>query len=126
MPAINWPIKLEEKADFDLNVAWQDDDCNPVNITGYGAKLQVRNKPGAATALLTASVSNGLVSLAVKSGVTSEFQINIPAASVTAIKDDITDDAGYTFIVWPTAADPDTDPKRLLHGSVEYSESYTQ
>lgn len=124
MSAPRWPIVLEEGADFDLQIEWQDKNCTPINIASYGGQLEISNRLGASTTLITASTSNGLITKAAVSGVTSEWVINIPAASVDAVKTLIGDDAGYTFVVWPTAASPDVNPKRLLHGPVTYSESY--
>jgi len=119
MPAALWTITLEEGSDFDLQLLYEDN-CDPVDVTGYGAIFQIRNDPDAA-ALVTASVANSQITIA---GTTGQFDINIPAASVSAIRDLIDDDAKYTFIIWPTASTASVDPKRLLEGRVKYTRSY--
>lgn len=123
MAAFDWPIELEEGSDFDLIVEWENQYCELVDLTGYGAKLQVRNDPDDPSALVTASVSNSRI--AIPANTPTQMEINIPAASVDAIKDLITEEAGYSLILWPGASTPDVDPKRLLDGPVEYSRTYT-
>lgn len=123
MSAVRWPIELEEGSNFSLQVAWEDDDCKLVNVAGYGARFQVRNLPGS-TPLVTATTANGRIATAVYGGVTSQFNITIPAASISALTSLISDDAEYTFVVWPTAASPSADPVRLMDGPVTYSRSF--
>lgn len=112
-------IELQEYSDFDLNVEYEDN-CTPVVVTGYGAIFQVRNSPDE-DPLLTASVSNGRISVA---GTTGLFTINIPAASINAIKHTIEDCAQFAFVIWPGASTPNEDPKRILEGAVDYSRAY--
>lgn len=122
MPAPDWPITLEEGSDFDLEVSWESADCSPKPVTGYGAAFEIRNDPDDTNALLTASVANGRISIA---GPDGRFSINVPAVSVDAIRDLInTDVCRYTMVVWPSAASPAVNPKRLLEGAVDYTRSY--
>lgn len=122
MSAPEWPITLEEGSDFDLEVSWESSDCSPKPVTGYGATFEIRNDPDDTNPLLTASVDNGRIVLA---GVDGRFSINVPATSVDAVRDLIdTSTARYTMIVWPSAASPEVNPKRLLQGDVAYTRSY--
>ena len=122
VPAPEWPITLEEGSDFDLEVTWESADCSPKPVTGYGATFEVRNNPDDASPLITASVANSQITIA---GADGRFSINVPAASVDAILDLIdTDYCRYTMIIWPSAASPAVDPKRLIQGPVAYSRSY--
>lgn len=120
MPAALWKITLEEDSDFDLEVTYQASDCTAKVITGYGASFQIQNTTGSTT-LVTASVSNGRITL---SGANGIFSINIPAVSVTALTSLITGTARYNMVIWPTAASSAVDPKRLIEGPVTYKRSY--
>jgi len=120
MPAALWNIILEEGSDFDLEVTYQSTACVAKVVTGYGATFQIKNTPDDSS-LITASVSNARISLSGASGI---FSINVPAASVTAIKNTIQDGARYNLLIWPTAASTDVDPKRLLEGQVTYKKAY--
>jgi len=121
MPAALWSVIFEEESDFDLEVTYQAADCVAKPIVGYGASFQLRNDPDDPLSLVTASVANGRVVLAGTSGI---FSINIPAASVDAIRNLIAEGARYNFVIWPTAATPSVDPKRLLEGDVSYRKAY--
>ena len=121
MAAPEWPVTLEEGSDFDLEVSWESADCSPKPVTGYGATFEIRNEPSDVSALITASVANGRISIA---GPDGRFSINVPAASVSAISSLVESNARYTMIVWPSAASPEVNPKRLLQGYVSYSLSY--
>lgn len=121
MPAALWSVIFEEGSDFDLEVTYQAADCTPKVVTGYGASFQVRNSPDAVSSLVTASVANGRIAIAGASGI---FSINIPAASIDAIRYLINEDARYNLVIWPGASTPAVDPKRLLEGGISYRRQY--
>lgn len=125
MSASHWDIDLEEGSDFDLEVQFQDANCDPVNVTGYGAKMQVRDKAeDSGPARLTASVANARITI---TGATGLFTINISAASVTAIKHIFpTQRAAYDLFIWPTAASMEINPKKLLAGKAKYIFAVTE
>lgn len=120
MPAGIWNIVLEEGSDFDLVVVYEDTACSPVDLTGYGARIAVRNNPDQ-PALLVGSVTGGEITIA---GTTGQITVSIAASVITALKDLVKDNAEYNLTIWPGASTPSVNPKRLLEGCVEYSRNY--
>ncbi len=52
MPALKHNITIEQGADDTLEVTWEDDDGEPIDLTGYTARMQVRRTHDNATKLL--------------------------------------------------------------------------
>ena len=53
MTAIVHNIVVEQGATFRLPVAWKNENQTPVDITGYSAAMQIRQKPDSAQALVS-------------------------------------------------------------------------
>jgi len=53
MSAGRYPIYIEQGASLDFEVQYLDSNGNPVDLSGYSAKMQIRSAPAATTAYIT-------------------------------------------------------------------------
>jgi len=120
MPAAIWKLRLEEGSDLNLVVTYENRCGDPIDVTGYGARLAIRNNPDDPNPLITITQGAGIT----LAGTTGEFTLIVSAASVNAIKHTIQNSARYSFTIWPTASTPSVNPIRLLEGPVTYSRDY--
>lgn len=63
MAAASHDILIEQGATFQLNLVWKDSSNVPINLTGYTARMQVRNKITDASPLLSFTTENGAIVL---------------------------------------------------------------
>jgi len=75
-----YTICCQQYATFSLLVTWQDENGNPVNLTGYNADMQVRLSPGGSL-LIELTNSNGRITLG---GTAGTINLNIPATQTTS------------------------------------------
>jgi hypothetical protein len=78
MGTLKYDIMVRKGANFKLNIACQNDDKTPKDLTGYTAKAQVRATKTSATALMDASTANGFITINAPGGI---VQINVPQAT---------------------------------------------
>jgi len=113
---INTPtftLQIPKGATFDVTLTWKNADRTPKNLTGYTAKLQVRESIGS-TLLLEMSTSNGKIILG---GAAGTIQLLLSAAETAAL----TWDEGIydLFITGPSGT------RKLLKGTVTAADSVT-
>jgi len=114
MPAADWDIEIEENVQFDFYVTKKDDNCVSSDVTGYGAKFQVRaTRSSSATILYTATVGSGVT--VQPSAVPGLFhiiltyaQVNAPGAAWTK--------AFFDFMIWPGGGSETDQVKKLVTG----------
>lgn len=116
MSAATLNLVIEQKAAFSRRLVWKDKNGKRVDLTGYTAKLQIKNLAGDVAALFELNTSNGRIALGGKNG-----QIDL---SITG-----TDTAGITSwtkgvydLVLTSAGGVRT---RLIEGSVKVSPGVT-
>jgi hypothetical protein len=63
MTAATYDITIEQGATFRLNLVWRDADNNPVDLTGYVARMQVRSSYSDPEVQLNLSTENGAIVL---------------------------------------------------------------
>lgn len=63
MAAAQHDILIEQGATFKLDLVWKDSLGAPINITGFTARMQVRQKYTDSVALLTFTTENGAIVL---------------------------------------------------------------
>lgn len=81
MSAATYDFEIEQGATLLKPIVWKDSDGNPVNLTGYTAKMQVRQNVSASDVLLELSTTNGRLSISAMSGqVTMIFSATTTAA----------------------------------------------
>lgn len=111
-------ISIQEGATYDVTFVWKDSNRNPIDLTGYTAKLQVKD-PGAIgesdTVLLEASTSNGRIILG---GATGTIRVLIPAVTTSALE--WTRGVYDLFLIGPAST------TKLLAGTVAVEPSITQ
>jgi hypothetical protein len=73
-------ITCNQGATLQRTITWTDPARNPINLTGYTARMQVRTAANAASTLLELTTSNSRISLG---GAAGTVAINV-AANVTA------------------------------------------
>lgn len=63
MTAGIYNFTIDQGSTWTLQLVYNDPNGDPINLTGYTAKMQVRRKFDSATAVLTLSTSNGGISI---------------------------------------------------------------
>jgi hypothetical protein len=108
MAAAVYPITLEQGADFNLSITWNDPDGDPVDLTGYTAAAQVRESFDSADALLDFTITG--------MGVDGVIELSATAAETEA--------AGGG--VWDLEVTNGAEVTRLLQGPARFSREVTQ
>lgn len=116
MAAVNYDILIEQGATFQLELVWKDANNTPINLTGYTARMQVREKVNAPTTLLNLTTENGGITLG---GALGTVQVRA-AATLT---DDITVRRGVYDLEVVSAGGIVT---RLIEGAVTISPEVTR
>lgn len=109
-------ITIEIGATFLLNVTWKDSNGDPIDLTGYDARMQVRKKYSSATALISATTGNGKITLGGAAG-------TIAVELVPTDSEDITDKYGVYDI---ELIAPNARVYRLLKGVVTFDPEVTR
>lgn len=63
MPAGEYDIRVEQGATFQRTITWSDSVGNPIDLTGYTARLQMRNNLNDPTPFLDLTTENGGITL---------------------------------------------------------------
>lgn len=82
MAASTLALDIEQGATFEKKLTWTDANGNPIDLTGYDARMQVRKKKTNQTVLLDLNLGNGGLILG---GVTGTIELFISASDTTAI-----------------------------------------
>jgi hypothetical protein len=82
MPAGIYNLTIEQGATFILPVTWKDANDNPINLTGYTARMQVRQYKDSTAALVTATTENNGIVLG---GALGTITITITATATAAL-----------------------------------------
>ena len=82
-PSQNFPITLIQGATFIMSITWYDPDGNPVDLTGYSARMVWRGTvQDTGNPIIDLSTTNGLITI---SG--SLLTFTVPAATTTTLED---------------------------------------
>jgi hypothetical protein len=116
MSAKTYNITIEQGATFRLNVRWLDPDDNPIDITGYTARMQVRRRYNDPDAVLSLTSDDGDIAIGNEAG----------TVDVTASADD-TAAIGIKCGVYDLELEsPAGTVTRLLEGSAVISPEVTR
>lgn len=117
MTAATWNITFEQGASYTLTLSVADESGQPVNLTGYQARMQVRaaDSLGAVPPLVDLSTANGGITVA---GDGSSMTV---AAAASATASWTWGPACYDLIIEA----PDGTVQRLLRGDAEVSPAVT-
>lgn len=56
-----YDLTIYQGANFELQLTWRDADNEPIDLTGYQARLQVRVRPSAEDVLMSLTETDGIV-----------------------------------------------------------------
>lgn len=118
MDNLGFPITIVQGADFYWPITYQDSSGNPINLTGYTARMQVRqtinsNNPP----IIDVSTSNGYITIIPATG---SINISIPNSTTSGLTAPIK--AYYdVFITSPSGF-----KSRIIYGSVCIPERVTR
>lgn len=118
MPAGRYSFTIEQAATFSRVVTWYADAAGtqPVNLTGYSAKMKVKNQLG--TALLDSA--NGDITITL-GGAAGTVTVTIAAAKTGAMSSTVADDLVYDLELTSGTGVV----TRLLQGTVAVSAGVT-
>ena len=80
--AAKYDIVCDQGATFNRQLTWLDDSANPVNVTGYTARMQVRDGVDGSTALLSLTTENSRISLG---GTAGTITLTVSATDTAAV-----------------------------------------
>jgi|LauGreDrversion4_2_1035121.scaffolds.fasta_scaffold00642_3 hypothetical protein len=82
--AAKYDIVCDQGATFSRIFTWQDDAANPVNLTGYTARMQVRDEADSSTAALSLTTENSRITLGGTAGTITLLVSATDTAAVVA------------------------------------------
>ena len=116
MSAATLPLKIEKGAKFTKRLTWQDANGTPIDLTGYSARMHIRQSIEASAFELELTTSNGRITLGDTAG-TVDLYLTAQETDTLTIKTGVYDLELYT--------DADN-VVRLVEGSVSISEGVTR
>lgn len=82
MPAAIYNFEIEQGTDYDKPTVWKDSTGNPVNLTGYTARMQLRPSVSSETILLELTTENGGITLG---GATGEITLHFTESNTSPL-----------------------------------------
>jgi hypothetical protein len=116
MAAANYDITIEQGATFQLNIVWKAPNGTPIDLTGYTARMQVREKVSSTATLLSLTTENGGIALGGAAG-------TIAVTAAATLTDDITTKRGVYDLELVSSGGVVT---RLIEGCVTISPEVTR
>lgn len=116
MSAGEHDIDIEIGATFFLNVTWEDEDENPIDLTGYDARMQVRKKYTSTTSLLSFTTGAGTITLGGAAG-------TIAVKGLATVTELVTEKYGVYDLEMIA---PNGDVYRILKGVVNFDPEATR
>ena len=118
MPAAKWDIEIEENVQFDFYITREDNACVPVDVTGYGAKFQIRaERLSTSTVIYQAIIASGIT---IPVGTDGLFVISLTITQVNTPGGGAWTKAFYDFVIWPPGSSETDGAKRLVEGRVVF------
>ena len=117
MPSAVYDIVIEQGSQFQLSFTWEDKDGDPINLTGYSARMQVRESKGAGATLVSLTSGGGDITLGGALGTV----IAIIDADVTAALDF---DLGF-YDLELLDGESEAAAVRVLEGTVRFTKEVT-
>ena len=115
MTAVTYDIKIEQGATFRLSLIYEDSNGDPIDLTGYTARMQVRRKHSDPVALLDFTTENGAIVLG---GVTGTITVTGLAS--------ITEDIPAKPCVYDLELVNGTEVDRIIEGCAEVTPEVTR
>lgn len=83
MAAGLYDFTIEQGATFQIDLTWKDQSLDPVDITGYTARMQIRASVTDPTVLLELTTEDGLIILGTTDGKITLFLDAVTTAAIT-------------------------------------------
>jgi len=115
MPTTRHDITVNQGAEFTLNVQALNADRTVMDLTGYTAKMQVRDSKGGSTIYMTASTAAGTITINAPGGI---VMVNVGADLTTPM----TWNSGWYDLIVTASS---TNVKRLVEGFASLSKEVT-
>lgn len=116
MTAETHNITIEQGATFRLSLIWNDAAGDPINLTGYTARMQVRRKHSSADpALLSFTTEDGSITLGGSAG-------TVTVVGLATLTDDLTIKSGVYDLELVNGAEV----TRLIEGAVTITPEVTR
>ena len=110
-------LKIYQRATFRRRIVWKDGRSRPVNLTGYTARLQIRESASSPAVLLELSTSNGRINLTPTAGIIELYVSDEDTTAITSWSK-----AVYDLLMFASNGEQ----IRLLEGNVTVSPGVTQ
>jgi len=118
MSAARHDIVIEDNSQFDFYITKEDSECVATDITGYGAKWQVRAaKASTSTVLFETTVGSGIIIQ--PSGETGKIRIQLTVAQVNAPGVATWGRGWHDLLIWPPTGSITDGAKKLVKGKVD-------
>ena len=112
------PLEIVKGQTFFLPVTYLDDEGDPIDLSNYTAKMQVRKTAGPDTdPIIEASTENALITITGASGL---VEVTIPAGTTAGLTAQL---AVYDLFVYGPSGSP---TERILSGPMKITESVTK
>jgi|688.fasta_scaffold786987_2 hypothetical protein len=115
MTAGIYNFTLDQGSVWDLEIEYQDPDGDPINLTGFTARMQLRKDYNNATADLTLTTGGGGI---VITGATGTIDISVTAAQ--------TETLDPAFYVYDLELISGSNISRLIQGQITVAEQVTR
>jgi hypothetical protein len=109
-----YDIVIEQGATFSRVITWKDSSNNPVDLTGYAARLQIRPTIGSGEPILTLTDGGGIE----LGGLAGTIALTISATQTAALN--------FSTANYDLELVSGETVKRLLRGSATLDEEYTR
>lgn len=116
MAAGTYNFTIEQGTTFSREIVWKDDQDNPIDVTGYTARMQIRSSVADATVLLELTSENGRITVGTTDG---KFTLSITDADTTAI-------TWASGVYDLEVIDGSSDVTRLLKGTITVDKEVTR
>ena len=116
MAAVKYDFTIEQGATTTKPFVWKSSDGQPVDLTGYSVRMQVRRNVSSPDVLLEASTENGRFQLDAESG---KFTLVLSATITSAI-------TWQTGVYDIELTDSDSVVTRLIQGQIDVSKEVTR
>jgi hypothetical protein len=121
MAAGNYNFTIEQGATFTRTLKYKDSSGNPINLSDYAIRMQIREKISSTTSIISlteSSTSGGSIISVINTGDGNSFTIKISATDTAAMSFDT---AAYDLEI-----ERDNNVTRLLQGRVKLSKEVTR
>ena len=116
MSAAHYDMEIEKGTTFKYTLSYTDSTNNPINLTGYTAKMQIREQYISSEILAELSSANGKITI---NGTQGKILLNVPAHETD---DYIWMSGVYDLVIISSGGEV----TRLLEGGVSVSQNVTE